>query len=83
MYFWGVIGLIAWMVIAFWPARWAHNKGYNFFIFLTLSWFISFILTLIIVAFLRDKNETAQSRADDKAVQEVLDKEEEEVRARG
>jgi len=72
---WGVIGIIAWIIIAFWPARWAQSKGYNFFVFLILSWFISFLLTLVIVAFLRDKNETAQDRADTAAVEKILDNE--------
>ena len=79
MYIWGIIGIIAWIVIAFWPARWAQSKGYSFFLFLLLSWFISFILALLIIAFLKDKTATPQSRADDKAVEEVLEKEAKQV----
>ncbi|MES2630672.1 MAG: hypothetical protein V4611_01825 [Patescibacteria group bacterium] len=75
MSFWLVLGIIAWIIIAFWPARWAQKKGYSFFIFLILSWFISFLLTLLVVAFLRDKTETARDRADDEAVEKILDSE--------
>jgi uncharacterized membrane protein len=75
LYFWGILGIVAWIVIAFWPAYWAKQKGYSFLLFLILSWFISFILTLIIVALLRDKTETPQSRADEAAVDAALDKE--------
>lgn len=78
MYFWGILGLVAWILFAFWPAIWAKNKGYNFFLFLILSWFVSFIVTLIVVLFLRDKTETAESRAADKAVDEVLEKEQQQ-----
>jgi len=75
MYIWGVIGVIAWIIIAFWPAKWAQNKGYNFFLFLVLSWFISFIITLVIVALLKDKTETPKERAINKEVDAILDKE--------
>jgi len=80
MYIWGIIGIIAWVVIAFWPAWWAQKKGYNFFLFLILSWFISFIVTLIIVAFLEDKNETPEDRANSRAVDEILEKEAEQAK---
>lgn len=72
---WGIIGIIAWVVIAFWPAYWAKQKGYSFFLFLLLSWLISFILALVIVALLRDKTKTPQDLANEKAVDEVLEKE--------
>lgn len=75
MYFWGILGLVAWIVVAFWPAWWAQKKGYNFLLFLILSWLVSFVLTLIIVAILKDKNETPESRAASKAVDEVMEKE--------
>ncbi len=71
----GILGIIAWIVLAFWPAKWASNKGYNFFVFLILSWFVSFILTLLLVAYLRDKNETPEQQAADRAVDEVMEKE--------
>ena len=70
-----ILGIIAWIVIAFWPAKWASKKGYSFFLFLILSWFISFILTLIIVAFLEDKNKTPEQKAADKAVDEAKENE--------
>lgn len=75
MSFWLVIGVIAWLVIAFWPAQLAKSKGYSFFLFLILSWFVSFVITLIVAALLKDKKATPQSRADDRAVEAVLEKE--------
>lgn len=74
-FFWGIVGIVAWIIIAFWPAWWAQKKGYNFWLFLVLSWFISFILTLIIIAFLRDKTETPEDRAADRAVDDIKEQE--------
>ncbi len=75
MYIWGIIGIIAWIVIAFLPARWAQKKGYSFFLFLLLSWFVSFVVTLVIIAFLNDKNETPESRAIDAEVEKIKENE--------
>lgn len=72
VYFWGALGVVAWILIAFWPAWWAQKKGYNFFLFLALSWFISFVLTLLVILFLRDKTETPQSRATSDAVDKIM-----------
>lgn len=73
--FFVVLGIALWIFLAFWPAVMAKRKGYSFILFLLLAWVISWLLTLIVVLFLHDKNETAQQRADDKAVDEILDKE--------
>jgi MFS superfamily sulfate permease-like transporter len=74
--FFVVLGIALWVILAFWPAVMAKKKGYSFILFLLMAWLISWLFTLIIVLFLRDKNETEQSRADDRVVDAVLDKEE-------
>lgn len=72
-----ILGIVLWIVFAFWPAMLAKNKGYSFILFLLLSWFVSFIITLLIVViFLKDKTETSADRAADKAADAALAKEE-------
>lgn len=71
-----VLGIIAWITVALWPAFIARKKGYSFILFWIISWFISFLLGLLLVLILRDKNETPQTRAADKAAEDALDKEE-------
>lgn len=68
-----------WVLLAFWPAWLAKRKGYSFFLFLILSWFISFILTLIVVLFLKNKNESAADRAANQAADAALAKDESKV----
>lgn len=73
-----VLGIVLWVILAFWPAYLAKKKGYSFILFLILSWFVSFVITLIVAALLKDKTMTAADRADDRAaeaaVQRDLDK---------
>jgi hypothetical protein len=71
-----ILGVALWVFIALWPAILAKNKGYSFWLFLVLSWFVSFIITLIIATLLKDKNMTAADRKADKAAEAALDKEE-------
>ncbi len=33
----GIVGLIVWIAIAFWPARVARRKGHRFFAYFLLS----------------------------------------------
>ena len=70
-----VLGIILWIALAFWPATLAKKKGYSFFLFLILSWFVSFIITLIVVLFLKDKTLTPADIAADNAAEAVLEKE--------
>ncbi len=63
-----ILGIVLWVLLAFWPAIMARKKGYSFVLFALIAIFISFLLALVIVALLKDKNETAQDRADKKAV---------------
>ena len=52
-----IIGIILWIFVAFWPARVAQSRGYNFWLFLVLSWFISFILALLLAYLLPNKHQ--------------------------
>lgn len=71
-----ILGVMLWILLAFAPAIMAKNKGYSFWLILIASWFVSFLLTLIVVLFLPNKNETPKDRADNKAADEALDREE-------
>ena len=46
---WGIIGLIIWVAIAFWPARVAARKGHSFLLFFIFSLF--FFPAALIVAY--------------------------------
>ncbi len=59
--FYVILGLVLWITLAFWPAIWAKNKGYSFIIFLLLSWFVSFLVTLFIVLILPNKLDQQES----------------------
>jgi len=50
----GIIGLLAWIVIAFWPARVAARKGHSFIGFLILSLFF-FPIALIMAYVVPDR----------------------------
>ena len=50
----GIIGLIIWIVIAFWPARVAGRKGHSFIGFFLLS-LLFFPLALITAYVVRDR----------------------------
>ena len=71
-----VLVIAIWVILAFWPAVMARKKGYSFALFLITALFLSWIISLIVVLFLKDKTETAEERADDKAVDEILEKQE-------
>ena len=50
----GIIGLIIWILIAFWPARVAGRKGHSFIGYFILSLFF-FPLALILAYVVRDR----------------------------
>jgi hypothetical protein len=50
----GVLGLIIWIAIAFWPARVARRKGHSFIGYFILSLFF-FPLALIMAYVVRDR----------------------------
>lgn len=71
-----MLGIVLWLVFAIWPAYIAKTKGYSFILFLILSWFVSFILTLLVVLLLKDKTLTPADKTADEAAEAALDKEE-------
>ena len=50
----GIIGLIIWIAIAFWPARVAGRKGHSFIGYFILS-LVFFPLALIMAYVVRDR----------------------------
>ncbi len=50
----GIIGLIIWIAIAFWPARVARRKGHSFIGYFLLS-LLFFPLALILAYVVRDR----------------------------
>lgn len=50
----GILGLVAWIIIATWPARVASNKGYSWIAFFILSLFF-WPITLIIAYVIKDR----------------------------
>lgn len=51
----GIIGVIIWIAIAFWPARVAGRKGHSFLGFFVLSLFF-FPLSLIMAFVVEDRS---------------------------
>ena len=54
----GIIGLIIWIAIAFWPARVAGRKGHSFIGYFVLSLFF-FPLALIMAYVVQDRSRMA------------------------
>jgi hypothetical protein len=54
----GIIGLIVWIAIAFWPARVAGRKGHSFVGYFILSLFF-FPLALIMAYVVQDRRAVA------------------------
>lgn len=50
----GIVGLIIWIALAFWPARVARRKGHSFLGYFILSLFF-FPLALILAYVVRDR----------------------------
>lgn len=51
---WTILGIVIWILIAFWPARVARRKGHSFLLFFIFSLF--FFPAAVIVAYLvRDR----------------------------
>ncbi len=50
----GIVGLIIWIAIAFWPARVAERKGHSLFGYFLLS-LLFFPLALILAYMARDR----------------------------
>lgn len=50
-----ILGIVAWLVVAFWPARVAQRKGYSFWIFFLIS--IPFFFITLFVAYLMPRKD--------------------------
>ena len=50
----GILGLIIWVALAFWPARVARRKGHSFILFFIFSLFF-FPAALIVAYLVRDR----------------------------
>ncbi len=53
----GILGLILWIIIAFWPARIASSKGRSFLLWFILSLFFWWI-TLFVALAMKDNRHT-------------------------
>lgn len=56
-----ILGIIAWLVVAFWPARVAQRKGYNFWLFFLIS--LPFFFVTLFVAYLMPRKQNAAPKA--------------------
>lgn len=70
-----ILGIFLWICLALWPAYIAKNKGYNFWLFLLLGIVTSWLISLIVAIIVRDKNQTPESIADEKAAQAAIERE--------
>lgn len=73
--FFVILGIVIWVLIAFWPASVAKRKGYSFLLFFILSLFF-FFASLILAYVLKDKTKTSGDIADEKAAERALEAEE-------
>ncbi len=55
---WTTIAIVAWIAIAFWPARVAGRKGHSFFLYFVFS-LIFFPAALIVAYMVRDRRRVA------------------------
>jgi hypothetical protein len=70
-----ILGIILWVIFAFWPAIVARRKGHSFILFFLLS-LVIFVFALILAYAVNDKTLTAQDIADDKAAEAALARDE-------
>ena len=57
VFVWGILGLIIWVAIAFWPARVAGRKGHSFFGYFLFS-LLFFPAALIVAYMVEDRSAT-------------------------
>lgn len=55
---WGILFLIIWIALAFWPARVAGRKGHSFFLYFIFS-LIAFPLALLVAYLVHDRTQPA------------------------
>jgi hypothetical protein len=65
------LGVILWVIFAFWPAMVARRKGYSFILFFLLS-LVIFVFALILAYALQDRTLTSRDIAEDKAAEAAL-----------
>jgi hypothetical protein len=58
VWLWTTLGIIIWVLIAFWPARVAARKGHSFFGFFLFS-LVFFFAALIVAYMVGDRTRTA------------------------
>ncbi|MCA9344493.1 hypothetical protein KC946_01530 [Candidatus Saccharibacteria bacterium] len=73
---WGILFIIASVLIAIWPARIASRKGHSFLIWFIISLFFWWITLFWVTVVLKGPPLTAKERADEKAVNKALEREE-------
>ncbi|OGL36504.1 hypothetical protein A3E49_01990 [Candidatus Saccharibacteria bacterium RIFCSPHIGHO2_12_FULL_49_19] len=60
---WGILALIAWIIIAIWPARVASRKGHSFLGYFILSLFFWWITLFVVYFVLKDRTQTTPPAA--------------------
>ena len=61
-----ILGVILWVLIAFWPAIVARRKGHSFIGFFILS-LVFFFLSLVLAYVVKDKTKPANKEAETEA----------------
>ena len=61
-----ILGVILWVLIAFWPAIVAKRKGHSFIGFFILS-LVFFFLSLVLAYVVKDKTKPANKEAETEA----------------
>lgn len=75
---WYILGVVLWVLVAFWPALVAKRKGHSFVLFFILS-LVFFFVALILAYVVKDRTLTPADIAAEKAAQKALEKEESAV----
>jgi phosphotransferase system glucose/maltose/N-acetylglucosamine-specific IIC component len=70
----GILGLVAWILVAIWPARVAQNKGYGFILWFLISLFFWWATLFVVYFVLHDKTVTPEDREASEAVDELMDR---------
>ena len=76
---WGILGFIAWIIIATWPAMVARKKGHSFVFWFILSLFFWWVTLFVVYFGLQDFTKTPEDLAADEAVREIKNREMNEI----
>ncbi len=71
---WGILGFIAWIIVAMWPARVASRKGHSFIGWFIVSLFFWWITLFWVYLGMEDKTRTSRDDKADLAVQRAMDR---------